>query len=125
MTNRTVSEGDIGVADIPSGRTKQQVSIRICPVSGKVRLTPTTLPSLTSGRDSCPEPIPAILPAAPPVAIVASPEISLPTAQDRCTCGHLLEHHDRIATRYCAATRDGDLSRACICTPPTGAMGRP
>jgi hypothetical protein len=30
-------------------------------------------------------------------------------------CGHELAIHDRIAERYCRATRDNALSRACIC----------
>jgi hypothetical protein len=119
MTNQTVDEGAIRVAEIQSGGRAPQGSIRICSVSGKISLTPTTLPSLTSGRGSFVEPMAAVVQADPPVLVVASPEISLPAAQDRCACGHLLEHHDRIAARYCAATTAGELSRDCICTPPT------
>jgi hypothetical protein len=45
------------------------------------------------------------------------------TADVRCPCGHSLERHDRVATRYCAATIEGNLARGCLCTaevtPPT------
>jgi hypothetical protein len=32
-----------------------------------------------------------------------------------CACGHRLEHHDRIASRYCQATVASSLTRGCIC----------
>ena len=120
MTNQTVDEGAIRVAKIPFDGPAPHGSIRICPVTGKISLTPTTLPSLTSGRGACVEPMPAVQVAGSPVLVVASPEISM-AAQDRCACGHLLEHHDRIAARYCAATTAGELSRDCICSPTTDA----
>ena len=34
-----------------------------------------------------------------------------------CSCGHHDDAHDVIATRFCAATRDGALTRGCICHP--------
>ncbi len=33
-------------------------------------------------------------------------------------CGHALRFHDRIAERYCQATLNNTLSRACICSIP-------
>jgi hypothetical protein len=33
-------------------------------------------------------------------------------------CGHARTAHDRIAERYCAATLQNALSRACICPMP-------
>lgn len=49
-------------------------------------------------------------------------EMSLPTARaqtamHQCGCGHLDEAHDEIASRYCAATQTGALTRGCICHP--------
>jgi hypothetical protein len=32
-----------------------------------------------------------------------------------CNCGHLVEGHDPIASRYCRATLRGALQRGCIC----------
>jgi hypothetical protein len=32
-----------------------------------------------------------------------------------CSCGHALDQHDVIATRYCDATMFGVLARGCIC----------
>ncbi len=37
-----------------------------------------------------------------------------------CACGHPQEEHDLLATRYCAATEAGELTRACAC--PTRAV---
>lgn len=37
--------------------------------------------------------------------------------EQRCAvCTHAWTAHDAIAVRFCAATRDSDLSRGCICT---------
>jgi hypothetical protein len=36
-------------------------------------------------------------------------------------CGHLVDGHDRIALRFCAATLQNALSRGCICPPPDSA----
>jgi hypothetical protein len=36
-----------------------------------------------------------------------------------CTCGHVLEHHDARALRYCRATVSNDHLRRCICVAPT------
>jgi hypothetical protein len=41
----------------------------------------------------------------------------LATADVRCPCGHSLDRHDRVATRYCAATIAGELARGCLCAP--------
>jgi hypothetical protein len=32
-------------------------------------------------------------------------------------CPHPWTFHDRISTRYCAATVAGKFSRGCVCTP--------
>lgn len=32
-----------------------------------------------------------------------------------CACGHRDHQHDPVGTRYCAATKEGSLARACIC----------
>ncbi|MHB8340902.1 MAG: RGCVC family protein [Mycobacteriales bacterium] len=32
-----------------------------------------------------------------------------------CACGHLVDAHDGVASRYCRATLSGCLSRGCIC----------
>lgn len=37
-------------------------------------------------------------------------------ASDVCdACSHSLAAHDRIETRYCAATTAGGLDRGCLC----------
>jgi hypothetical protein len=36
-----------------------------------------------------------------------------------CACGHLLEHHDARASRYCRATVSNEHLRRCICIDPT------
>jgi len=42
--------------------------------------------------------------------------MSTPTLTDTCDmCSHSIEVHDKIATRFCAATAAGALSRGCIC----------
>jgi hypothetical protein len=38
-----------------------------------------------------------------------------------CGCGHPFDGHDRVAQRFCAATRSGQLVRNCICVPAVGA----
>jgi hypothetical protein len=40
-----------------------------------------------------------------------------PTESPTCVCGHPADHHDRVATRYCAATVSGRLDRGCVCQP--------
>ena len=38
------------------------------------------------------------------------------TPSDRCRmCDHPASDHDPLATRFCAATASGTLSRGCIC----------
>jgi hypothetical protein len=51
-------------------------------------------------------------PAADPEPITSSAPTE-PTAQ--CVCGHPVELHDVIASRYCNVTIIGDLKRGCIC----------
>jgi hypothetical protein len=36
-------------------------------------------------------------------------------ATDVCDCGHLVDAHDSIASRYCKATTFNEMSRGCIC----------
>lgn len=37
--------------------------------------------------------------------------------EQRCAvCTHAWTAHDALAVRFCAATRDSNLSRGCICT---------
>jgi hypothetical protein len=42
---------------------------------------------------------------------------AIATADVHCPCGHSLDRHDRVATRYCAATIEGQLARGCLCAP--------
>lgn len=47
-----------------------------------------------------------------PVAAVTAVE----APADRCQmCEHRASDHDPLATRFCAATASGALSRGCIC----------
>jgi hypothetical protein len=47
----------------------------------------------------------------------------LQTAAHQCECGHPEIAHDAIASRYCAATHAGTLTRGCICHhAPTAAQ---
>ncbi len=56
-------------------------------------------------------------------------DLPLPAA---CHCGHPISEHDRIATRYCAATTDTSPAepghthtRTCICVPtPSSPLDR-
>jgi len=32
-----------------------------------------------------------------------------------CPCGHTADEHDPLASRYCRATAEGALDRACMC----------
>lgn len=47
----------------------------------------------------------------------APPRVVLPLqGTDReCPCGHRTDSHDKIAGRYCAATKASALSRGCVC----------
>jgi hypothetical protein len=38
-----------------------------------------------------------------------------------CDCGHPAEEHDRVAQRFCAATRASQLARGCVCVPAVSA----
>ncbi len=38
-----------------------------------------------------------------------------------CGCGHPSDDHDRVAQRFCAATRSGQLVRGCVCVPAVSA----
>jgi hypothetical protein len=40
-----------------------------------------------------------------------------------CACGHPLDHHDAIATRFCDATLAAALPRGCICKPLSPGTG--
>jgi hypothetical protein len=37
-----------------------------------------------------------------------------------CACGHPLDQHDSIATRYCDATISSGLKRGCVCSAVPG-----
>jgi hypothetical protein len=37
-----------------------------------------------------------------------------------CACGHLLDQHDPIASRYCDATNSARLERGCVCSAAPG-----
>ena len=39
-----------------------------------------------------------------------------------CPCGHPLDRHDAIASRYCSATASGNLMRGCICAAETAVL---
>ena len=41
--------------------------------------------------------------------------LDLITSKTQCPCGHPFDLHDAIATRYCNATAEGNLSRGCVC----------
>ena len=72
------------------------------PANGHVRNTATmTMHAAPPERDN-----PA--PARPPLA-------EADVNADACRCGHRLEQHDAIATRYCLATTTGHMDRGCIC----------
>ncbi|WP_425551126.1 RGCVC family protein [Actinoallomurus vinaceus] len=34
-----------------------------------------------------------------------------------CACGHPVDEHDYVASRYCRATSSGALNRDCVCIP--------
>ncbi len=54
------------------------------------------------------------------------PEIDLPlVAADTCLCGHLASDHDVVAARYCKATEEAALPRACMCPVGPGTPARP
>jgi hypothetical protein len=38
-----------------------------------------------------------------------------------CACGHPEDEHDRVAQRFCAATRSNELLRSCVCVPAVSA----
>ena len=40
---------------------------------------------------------------------------ALRSATNACDCGHLVDAHDPIASRYCKATAFNAMSRGCIC----------
>jgi hypothetical protein len=40
-----------------------------------------------------------------------------PPADTLCQCGHPLDEHDLVASRYCRATVAGGLTRDCMCGP--------
>jgi hypothetical protein len=42
-------------------------------------------------------------------------------AEVECACGHSSDKHDRVAQRFCAATRSGQLLRNCVCVLPVSA----
>lgn len=42
-----------------------------------------------------------------------------PTPPACAACPHERAAHDRLGTRFCAATTAGDLQRGCICTDGT------
>lgn len=50
------------------------------------------------------------------VTVLSSDGSGKPLACGGCT--HPREMHDGIATRYCAATASGALSRGCVCKVP-------
>ncbi len=45
-------------------------------------------------------------------------------AQECSACGHAAPSHDAIAERYCRASRDRALDRACVC-PARASAGDP
>jgi hypothetical protein len=48
-------------------------------------------------------------------------EFDVQSAEQVCdACGHAPLSHDAIATRYCQASRDRGLDRACVC--PVGSV---
>jgi hypothetical protein len=46
-----------------------------------------------------------------------TPSHGEPPADTVCLCGHVIDEHDFIASRYCRATAAGALTRACMCVP--------
>lgn len=56
-----------------------------------------------------------LAPAVAASPLTATDEAAEP-APDRCeVCGHVLSAHDRVATRFCAATLHSALTRGCLC----------
>jgi hypothetical protein len=48
-------------------------------------------------------------------APAAEPDTTQAPMTSMCACGHPIDTHDAIATRYCDATLAGVLPRGCIC----------
>lgn len=48
-------------------------------------------------------------------AVEASPESANQSMVAMCECGHAVNQHDAIGSRYCDATLAGALPRGCIC----------
>ena len=38
-----------------------------------------------------------------------------PTLTDCPNCGHRIDAHDRVALRYCGASKDQGVDRGCVC----------
>ena len=39
-------------------------------------------------------------------------------SEETCECGHPRALHDAVASRYCAVTVAGSLTRGCVCPEP-------
>jgi hypothetical protein len=73
-------------------------------------------PSLTSPDSVAPPHVPVL---------DSQPAVAREGTADICWCGHDLDGHDAIATRFCRATVSGALSRGCVCDRATPVATRP
>jgi hypothetical protein len=46
---------------------------------------------------------------------ITTPSNGDPPSDTVCLCGHATDEHDPIASRYCKATIESSLTRACMC----------
>jgi hypothetical protein len=56
---------------------------------------------------------------------VTSPQTADNPVAALCACGHRVDGHDAIASRYCNATLAGVLPRGCICVSAPEPAARP
>jgi hypothetical protein len=55
---------------------------------------------------------------------ITAPSNGEPQPDTLCACGHAVEAHDLIASRYCRATVASALDRACMCSPASVPLTR-
>jgi hypothetical protein len=55
---------------------------------------------------------------------MTTPSHAEPPPDTVCPCGHAIDEHDLIASRYCKATAAGALTRACMCVPASVSLPR-
>ncbi|MFG1791806.1 RGCVC family protein [Nocardia sp. NPDC049149] len=55
-----------------------------------------------------------------PSTVRGPAEIATSSESSCLACPHAWEAHDPIGVRYCAATKERGLDRACVCARPAG-----